>query len=166
MPGGLHERQDVSPLGGHSPAAADALDQPLRKDVEVRHSAGKTSSRVGPIAAAGRQDGHVALEVLHDGKAVRIAHQDLQYRNLEIQRPRPALVNQAQKIPLGMITVLCFGAFAIQNVNREKEARAGEQGCRPRRAEPRASDITCAVANGIPARLALPRAMQARSSIV
>ncbi|MDA9415486.1 hypothetical protein XI04_20275 [Bradyrhizobium sp. CCBAU 11430] len=38
-------------------------------------------------AAAGRQDGHVAFEVLHDGEAIRIAHQDLEDRHLEVHAP-------------------------------------------------------------------------------
>ncbi len=39
---------------------------------------------------AGCQDRHVALEIGHHGEAVRIAHQDLQDRDLEI-RPSCAL---------------------------------------------------------------------------
>lgn len=56
--------------------------------VEAGHPRRKELGPVRPIAAAGRQDGHVALEVLHDGKAIRIAHQNLEDRNLEA-RPTP-----------------------------------------------------------------------------
>lgn len=51
---------------------------------KMSRSGTRALGSIRPFAATGRQDGHVALEVFHEGEAVRIAHQDLQHRDLEI----------------------------------------------------------------------------------
>jgi hypothetical protein len=58
---------------------------------------------VRPIAAAGRKDGHVAFEVLHEGEAIRIAHHDVEDRHLEVhtassyQRPMAGARERASR---------------------------------------------------------------------
>jgi hypothetical protein len=67
---GFHELESRPSLGRDPPAAAGSFDQPLRKDVQIRHPGGEASCPVCPFAGTCRQDGHVAFEVLHDGKAI------------------------------------------------------------------------------------------------
>lgn len=57
-------------LGRDLPAATDAFDQPLWPDLEIRDPCREPPGPVRPIASAGRQNGHVALEVLHHGEAM------------------------------------------------------------------------------------------------
>ena len=71
------------------PSPAYAFDQPLRQDGEVWKTGGEASGSIRAVPATGRQDGHVPLEVLHDGKAVRVAHQDLEDCHLEVHATRP-----------------------------------------------------------------------------
>ena len=86
---GFNNLEDFPPLRSQAPPAAQAFDQALGPDVQIRYSRGEALGPVGPVSTACSQDGHVALEILHDGKTVRIAHQDLEDRDLEVHaRPR------------------------------------------------------------------------------
>nr|GAJ37487.1 hypothetical protein BDOA9_0201040 [Bradyrhizobium sp. DOA9] len=80
----LHEFQDGAALVRDSPASAQPLDQLLGEDIQIRYARAQTLGPLGPVPAAGRKDCHVAFEVRHDGKPVRIAHQDLQDSDLKI----------------------------------------------------------------------------------
>ncbi|MGY4292044.1 hypothetical protein ACVWXN_000136 [Bradyrhizobium sp. i1.4.4] len=75
------------------PTAVFALDEVLRKDVEVRHARSQALGAIAPVRTASRQDRHVALQVGHCGKSIRVADQDLQNRDLEIHPVPPRPVN-------------------------------------------------------------------------
>lgn len=59
------------------------------ENIEIRHACREARSPVRPFAAAGHEDSHVPFEVLHDGEAIRIAHEDLKNRHLEVHAPPP-----------------------------------------------------------------------------
>lgn len=94
----FHDVQDGPPLGGDPPATVFTPDEALRKYIEVRHARSQPLGAFGPVATAGRQYSHVALDVVHHGEAVRVAHQDLQHRDLKIHR-RVSLLSATWSAP-------------------------------------------------------------------
>jgi len=80
----FHEFENLPPLGSQPPPAAGAFDQPLRPDVEIRNPRREAPSPIRPVVPAGRQDGHVPLEVFHRCKPLRVCHQDLKDCHLEV----------------------------------------------------------------------------------
>ncbi len=75
----------------HQPNANDlALAGNFPACLELAATGFGAPGPLGPVAAAGRQDRHVALEVRHDGESIGITHQDLEYRDLKVH-PHPPL---------------------------------------------------------------------------
>lgn len=84
----FHQIKHGAALGRDAPPAICPVDQPLRKDVQPRHPPGEPPGALGPVATAGRQNGHIPLEILQGSEPIRVAHQDLEDRHVEIH-PRP-----------------------------------------------------------------------------
>ncbi|MGX0961437.1 hypothetical protein AB7M63_001886 [Bradyrhizobium japonicum] len=82
----LHEFEHGPTFFRDLPPTAFAIDQSLRKYIEIRYARGQSLGPVGPVPAASRQDCHVALDVVHHSESVRVGHQDLQHCDLKIHR--------------------------------------------------------------------------------